>query len=110
MRILLDENVPKKFKRVFPNDEVFTVTEMGWAGIKNGALLKLAEGEFEVMVTVDKSIPYQNNFTDKQIILLTFLVKQNKIEALLPLVPAALEALSTASPGQIINISSESGS
>lgn len=110
MRILLDENVPKKFKRAFPNDEVATVTEMGWAGIKNGELLKLAEGEFEVMVTVDKSIPYQNNFTDKQIILLTFLVKQNKIELLLPLVPAAIEALSTASPGQIINLSSESGS
>ncbi len=104
MRLLLDENAPKKLKRAFPNHVVSTVTEMGWAGIKNGELLKRAEGVFDVMMTVDKSIQYQNNFTDKTIILVTFIVKHNKIELLLPLVPAAIMAIQTATPGQVINI------
>ncbi len=104
MRILLDENVPKKLKHAFPGHAVSTVTEMGWAGIKNGELLKLAEGVFDVMMTVDKGIQHQNNFTGKKIILITFIVKRNKLEFLLPLIPLAIAAIQSASPGQIINI------
>ncbi|MEP7337007.1 MAG: DUF5615 family PIN-like protein [Acidobacteriota bacterium] len=104
MRILLDENIPKKLKHAFPNYAVAHVTEMGWAGTKNGALLTMAEGIFDVIITVDKSIQYQNNFTGKQIILVTLVVKRNKLQFLLPLVPKALQALQTASPGQVINI------
>jgi hypothetical protein len=104
MRILLGENVPKKLRRAFPSYLVSTVTEMGWAGIKNGELLKRADGVFDVMMTVDKIIQYQNYFTDKSIVLVTFIVKHNKIELLLPLVPAAIAAIQAATPGQVINI------
>jgi predicted nuclease of predicted toxin-antitoxin system len=104
MRILLDENVPKKLKRAFHGAVVTTVTERGWAGTRNGELLRQAEGVFDVMVTVDKSIQYQNKFTDKRPVLVTFIVRRNKIESSLPLVPAALAALQTAVPGQVINI------
>jgi predicted nuclease of predicted toxin-antitoxin system len=104
MRILLDENVPKKLKRAFPGHVVSTVTEMGWAGTSNGALLAKAEGIFDVLLTVDKSIQRQNNFADKKIILVTMIVKQNKIQFLLPLVPKVIEALRSAVPGQVINI------
>jgi hypothetical protein len=105
MRVLLDENVPKKMKRAFPDYIVSTVTEMGWAGTGNGALLAIAEGVFDALLTVDKSIQYQNNFTDKKIILVTMIVKQNKIQFLLPLVPKVIQALQSAVPGQVINIS-----
>lgn len=105
MRILLDENVPKKLKHAFPGHTVAHVTEMGWAGTKNGALLVMAEAVFDVLITVDKSIQYQNNFADKQIILITLIVKRNKIQFLLPLIPQALQALQSAAPGQVINIS-----
>lgn len=104
MRVLLDENVPKKLKRAFPGYVVSTVTEMGWAGAGNGELLAMAEGVFDVLLTVDKSIQYQNNFTDKKIILVTMLVKQNKIQFLLPLIPKVIQALQSAVPGQVINI------
>ncbi len=105
MRILLDENVPKKLKRAFPDYVVSTVTEMGWAGTKNGALLAMAESVFDVLLTVDKSIQYQNDFADKKIILVTMIVKRNKIQFLLPLVPKVIQALQSAIPGQVINIS-----
>ena len=104
MRILLDENIPKKLKRAFPGYVVSTVGEMGWAGKENGELLALAEDVFDVMITVDKSIRYQNNFTDKKIILVTLIVKRNKIQFLLPLVPKATQAMQSAVPGQVINI------
>jgi len=104
MRILLDENTPKKLKYAFPGHALAHVTIMGWAGTKNGALLVKAEGIFDVFITVDKSIQHQNNFTGRQIILVTLIVKHNKLEFLLPLVPKALQTLQAASPGQVINI------
>lgn len=77
---------------------------MGWTGTKNGALLTKAEAVFDVFITANKSIQYQNNFINKQIILITLIVKRNKIQFLLPLIPQALQALQTAAPGQVINI------
>lgn len=60
MRILLDENVPRKLKQAFPELIVATVGEMGWAGVRNGELLKLAENVFDVLITVDKGVQHQN--------------------------------------------------
>ena len=63
MRILLDESLPRKLKRDFPEEhEVFTVRDKSWLGQKNGALLKLTPDEgFELFVTVDRHLPYQQN-------------------------------------------------
>jgi hypothetical protein len=87
MRILLDENVPKKLKRAFPGYVVSTVTEMGWAGTSNGALLAKAEGIFDVLLTVDKSIQHQNNFADKKIILVTMIVNKTRFNSCYRLFP-----------------------
>ncbi|MBI5921941.1 MAG: DUF5615 family PIN-like protein [Betaproteobacteria bacterium] len=62
MRLLLDESVPSRFRRSLPNHEVRTVVEMGWSGIKNGELLALAANEFDAFITVDKNLPYQQNW------------------------------------------------
>lgn len=63
MRLLLDENLPKKLKLDFPEHEIFTVRDKGWNGIKNGKLLELmlADG-FYALLTFDKNLQYQQNF------------------------------------------------
>ena len=73
MKILLDENLPKKLKIDYTDYEVFTVRDKGWNGIKNGELLKriLADG-IDVLLTVDKTMRYQQNF-DKYPVTVLFL-------------------------------------
>lgn len=58
-RVLFDENLPRLLAREFADFEVRTVPEVGWAGIKNGKLLRLAEAEFDVFLTADKNLSYQ---------------------------------------------------
>jgi hypothetical protein len=60
-RVLLDENLPHRLRPRLPEFDVWTVTLAGWAGIKNGALLELAEASFDVFVTADQNIPHQQN-------------------------------------------------
>ncbi len=63
MKLLLDENLPKRLKADFRNHEVFTVREKGWNGVKNGELLKLMTDEgFHALLTFDKNLQYQQNF------------------------------------------------
>jgi hypothetical protein len=63
MRLLLNENLPKRLKDDFPNHEVYTVREKEWNGIKNGQLLQLLlENNFDALLTFDKNLAYQQNF------------------------------------------------
>ena len=61
MKVLLDECVPRKLKREIANDEVVTVTEQGWSGVENGELLKLAATEFDIFLTVDQNLSFQQD-------------------------------------------------
>lgn len=62
MRVLLDENLDRRLNRHFDSEhEVLTITECGWSGKKNGELLRLAEVEFDALVTMDRGIEYQQN-------------------------------------------------
>jgi hypothetical protein len=64
MRLLLDEDLPGRLRRDFPECEVFTVREMGWNGITNGKLLELTlEHAFDALLTFDKNLQHQQNFT-----------------------------------------------
>jgi hypothetical protein len=63
MRLLLDENLPKRLKSDFPAHEVFTVRDKGWNGIKNGELLRLMLADnFDVLLTFDKTLQHQQIF------------------------------------------------
>jgi predicted nuclease of predicted toxin-antitoxin system len=63
MRLLLDENLPKRLKNDFPNHEIYTVRDKGWNGIKNGQLLQLmVENDFHALLTFDKNLQHQQNF------------------------------------------------
>ncbi len=61
MRVLLDECVPQRLRHQLTGHEVWTVPQMGWASEKNGALLRLAEGEFDALVTTDQRLSYQQS-------------------------------------------------
>ncbi|RKU13553.1 hypothetical protein C6502_04105 [Candidatus Poribacteria bacterium] len=62
MRVLLDENIDRFLKSLFASDmEVFTVREQGWTSMENGRLLRVAQHEFDVLVTMDKNLEHQQN-------------------------------------------------
>ena len=94
MKLLLDENLPRKLKRDLVNHEVFTVREMHWDGKENGELLRvlLAEG-FEVFISGDKNIPYQQNFQKYPIPVLVLDVLDNTYETIRLFGPKIEEAL-----------------
>ena len=110
MRILLDEYLPKKLKAEFIDHTVFTVVftvqEKGWAGMKNGELLRRAEKEFDVWVTADRNIEYQQNLSRFDIAIIVLIAPHNQLEFLLPLIPRLNETLQTIQPGQIAYIDS----
>ena len=106
MKILLDENVHHGFRSILTGHDVYTVQFMGWAGVKNGQLLKMADGKFDVLITLDTCILYQNDFTELSIAVITLISKNIKLEDLLPLVPKLIKTLSFIKPGQVVNITS----
>ena len=107
MRILLDECLPTSLKRDFTDHQVATVAEMGWSGMKNGRLLSIAENYFDVLLTVDRGIEYQQNLETRQIAI-AVLDAPNKIRVLRLLIPALLAALPEVQPGTVIHIGGNS--
>ena len=103
-RVLLDECLPKKLKQEFSNCTVSTVPEKGWSGKKNGELMKVAEGQFEVFVTADQNLRYQQNLAYASIGVVVLVERNNRIETLAPLMPQVNQVLSTISAGQVIEI------
>lgn len=101
MRLLLDECVPKPLKRELPGHEVKTVQDMGWAGIKNGALLKLADGQFVALLTVDQGIEYQQNLSGLSISVVVMVAASNDVDDLRPLLPGVERTLVDLRAGEI---------
>jgi hypothetical protein len=87
--------------------DCFTVPEVGLAGKKNGELLGLAEGRFDVFVTIDKNIRYQQNLAGRQIAVLIIRARSSEIDDLLELAPACLTALQTIRPGELVQVGHE---
>jgi hypothetical protein len=83
VRILLDECLPRPLKRELPGDcSVATVPERGWAGIKNGRLLALAQAEFDVFLTVDRSLASQQQLASFDIAVIALRAVSNDIDDL----------------------------
>lgn len=101
MNILFDENFPRPLRRFLSEHTVKTAQQMGWDGIENGNLLDIAQSEFDVLLTTDKGIKYQQNFTDRDIAVITLRAIDNRIPTLIPLMPQVLALLPTVEPGQI---------
>lgn len=78
MKLLLDENLPKRLKNDFPAHEIFTIRDKMWNGKKNGELIKLMlEDDFDALLTFDKNIQYQQNFKKYPICIVVLSAKNN---------------------------------
>lgn len=100
MRVLLDESVPRRLGFLLEGHFVRTVQHCGWAGLKNGELLRTAQAEFDVLVTADKNMRYQQNSELLPIPVVVLMAGNNRLESFLPLVPELLTVLADVQPGQ----------
>ncbi len=99
MRVLIDACLPVKLQHHIPLRGIATVRGMGWQRLKNGELLGRAQSEFDVLLTMDKSIPSQQRLAQYAIGLLIVRARSNRLLDLLPLIPKMLAALPEAKPG-----------
>jgi len=81
-----------------------TVREMGWSGVENGDLLRLAETNFDVFITVDRNLQYQQNLHGYKIAMILLVARSNRLESLQPLLPSILNALETIKIGDVVRI------
>lgn len=96
MKLLLDENLPKRLKKDFPEYEIFTVRDKGWNGKRNGELMALMISEkFDALITFDKNLQFQQNFSKYSLPVLVLNSTDNSYITLSRLVPRILEVLKT---------------
>ena len=104
MRILLDESLPIELRDDLSSHHVRSVQEMGWSALKNGELLRRAAGEFDVFLTADQNLQYQQNMKTLPIAVAVLVAKSNRVESLKPLVPSLMSALGSIRPRTLIRI------
>ena len=99
MRVLLDECVDWRLARHIAGHDVKTARQMGWTTIKNGELLALASQAFDVFVTVDRNLSFQQNLGGLPIAVIVLAARTNRLADLIPCVPDLLAAIASAKPG-----------
>jgi predicted nuclease of predicted toxin-antitoxin system len=100
MRVLLDESVPRRLGFLLEGHYVRTVQRCGWSGLKNGDLLRTAQAHFDVLVTADKNMQYQQNPRQLPIPVVMLSAGNNRLESFQPLVPELLAVLADVKPGE----------
>jgi len=103
-RVLLDECIDRRLARKLSQYEVKTVPQMGWAGAKDSEILSKAQECFDVFITVDTNLPYQQNLPAYAIAVLVLHAPTNRLQDHLPLIPAIQEALRAPEPGTAVPI------
>lgn len=105
MRVLLDEQLPRQLAAYFVTHDVRTVQRQGWAGTKNGELLRRAvEAGFEAFVTADRNLEYQQNFRSVGLGIVVLVGLSNALEDLVPLVSKTLQVLAAIEAGQVVRV------
>jgi hypothetical protein len=104
MRVLLDECLPRKLTSELTEHEVRTAQEQGWAGLKNGELLRVASGSFDVLLTVDRNLAFQQNLKGLGIAVIAMFAKSNRFRDLRPLMSQVRDAVGRAKPGAVIRV------
>lgn len=99
MRVLLDECVDWRLSRDIVGHDVKTARQMGWSAIKNGELLALACQHFDVFVTVDRNLSFQQPLVSFSIGVVVLRARTNRLADLRPLVPKLLAAIDSVEPG-----------
>lgn len=101
MRILLDECIDHRLAKKIEGHDVVTVPQAGWAGIKNGDLLRLAQEQFDVFVTVDRNLSFQQHLPQFTIAVIVLQAPTNRLKDLRPLVPQLQQMLPLAHKGDV---------
>jgi predicted nuclease of predicted toxin-antitoxin system len=104
LRILLDNCVPWRLGLALIGHEVSSVVHLGWANLPDGELLEAMGDRFDLLVTVDKNLQFQQHLCRRRFAIAVLRAKSNRIRDLLPLVPQLLAALPAVTPGQVIEI------
>lgn len=105
MRLLLDECIDRRLAREIEEHDVKTVPQMGWVGVKDAPLLSLAESEFDVFITVDRNLPFEQNLSKLVIAVIILEASSNRIADLRPLAPKIIDAVEVAQIGQAMIVS-----
>jgi hypothetical protein len=100
MKILLDECVPWPIHRILPGHACMTAQQREWGGIKNGDLLQKAESEFDLFLTADQVIRYQQNLTSRRIAVLQ--LSTNKLRRILTADKLTQSAVDRIQPGELL--------
>jgi uncharacterized protein DUF5615 len=104
MRVLLDESLPRPLGRLLTGHDVRTVAEAGWTSFENGALLRVSATQFDVLVTADQNVEFQQNPATLPIAVIVLVAESNRLESLEPLVPELLKALANLRAKTIVRI------
>ncbi len=101
MKILLDECLPRRLVRDLSRYSVTTVPRQGWAGKQDSELIELAESEFDVFITLDSNLIFQQNLEFSNVAVIVLHADNSRYETLVPLIPAVTEAIEVSRPGKI---------
>jgi hypothetical protein len=104
VRILLDESLPRPLGSMLTGHAVSTVRDESWTSLTNGELLRRAAERFDVIVTADQNLEFQQNLNTLPIAIVVMMADSNRLESLEPLVPDVLEALKTLKPKTLVRI------
>jgi hypothetical protein len=104
VKLLLDESIDRRLAKEFAGHQVMTVPQMAWSGIRNGDLLALAEASFDVFITVDRNLSFQQNLPTFNIAVLVLHAPSNRLADLRPLMPKVLSTLPRLSPGEVEHV------
>ena len=104
MKILLDECLPRRLVRDLNRYSVTTISRQGWSGVTDTELLKLASAEFDILITMDSNLVFQQNLNRSSLCIIVLRALNSRYETLQSLVPEILAAIERAGAGQIILI------
>ncbi len=104
MKVLLDECLPRQLRHDLPDHDVTTVAAMGWAGTKNGALLRLAASDFDIFITIDRNIAYQQRLQIPNMAVILLVAPNNRLATLRLLVAAICATLQTIRDGDVVRV------
>ena len=107
MKILLDECIDRRLAKEIGGHEVVTVPQAGWAGIHNGELLRLAQAQFDVFVTVDRNLSFQQHLPQFTIAVIVLHAPTNRLKDLRLLIPQLQRMVLSAPKGQVSRVGEE---
>ena len=104
MRVLIDECLNWRLSRALTGHYAVSAQKLGWAGLKNGALMAKAEKEFDVFMTGDRNLGFQQNASAFQIAIVVLHATSTQLHHTLPLMPKVLALLPSLKPGQVVDV------